>query len=196
LSVRNFEAKYATLKSSVFIACFIVWILGNITAINAQDIAVIGDDSAPVDTNLLVRSQVLIDSTGGPFAGAVVHLLEGTQRISTDTTDSIGYFTHHIPFDGLYKMVFIAPGFLRKSLEFDTRDMPDEDRKFGYDAGRFKVKMTQTKPGMPIGLLEEPIARFKYDSRYRIFAVDHKYRKERKEKFKNANQKDNDRIKF
>jgi hypothetical protein len=195
LSRPTFEANYCKLLRGLYLLVFLTAFGGLHDSVWAQDVAIVGDDSKAAETNLLVYNQILSDS-GRPMSDVIIRLLEGTVTVKLDTSDSAGYFSHTIPFEGLYKLTFEFPGFVRKSIEFDTRNMPEEDKQFGYDAGKFKVRMMRPTAELPLGLYQEPMARFIYDSRYRIFVLDKAYRKERKEKFKQLKEKEHAPIKF
>ena len=89
-------------------------------------------------------------------------------------------------FDTLVTLKFYKEGYVAKLIEVDTRNMLQEDRARGYDAGLFKLSMIELNNEIPIGLYKKPIAKFVYDPIAVNFVMDRKYKKEVKSTFKKA----------
>jgi hypothetical protein len=159
-----------------------------------QGVLKIGDDlEVAGDTNLLIDAQVLED--GKPMANINVLVIYKGLVIREAETEKNGFFQFKIGFDTLVTLNFSQDGYLTKLIEIDTRNMPEEDRFRGYDAGLFKLSMIKSNDEIPIALYKKPIAKFIYDPAAVNFIMDRKYKKEVKNNFKKADVKP-DIIKF
>lgn len=146
-----------------------------------------------VDTNLLIDAQVLLD--GKPKKDVIIDVVYKGETIKSTKTKSDGFFELVIGFDTLVSLKFQEEGYVTKIIEVDTRNMPEEDRVRGYDAGLFKLSMIKQDETTPIGLYKKPIARFVYDPVSFNFVLDRQYKKEVKKSFKEINAQP-DVIKF
>ena len=71
-----------------------------------QDYATVGaeDDTAEIETNLLVEAQVLFNSK--PFEGVIIQVINETEKVvKTDTTEPNGFFRIKLDFDSVLKPV-------------------------------------------------------------------------------------------
>lgn len=152
---------------------------------HGQGVLKIGNDAeVAADTNLLIDAQVL--GSGKPMANITVLVVHKGDVIREAKTRKDGFFQLKVGFDTLVTLKFSQDGYLTKLIEIDTRNMPDEDRTRGYDAGLFKLSMIKLSSEIPIGLYKKPIAKFVYDPVAVNFVMDRKYKKEVKNNFKKA----------
>ncbi len=159
-----------------------------------QGVLKIGDNlEVAGDTNLLIDAQVL--ENGKPMANIIVLVIHKGVVIREAETEKNGFFQLKIGFDTLVTLKFSKVGYLNKLIEIDTRNMPEEDRFRGYDAGLFKLSMIKLNDEIPMGLYKKPIAKFVYDPVAVNFVMDRKYKKEVKSKFKKVDAQP-DVIKF
>ena len=150
-----------------------------------QGVLKIGVESeVAVDTNLLIDAQVL--ENGKPIANVFVHVIHKGVVIREAETEKNGFFQLKIGFDTLVTLEFSKVDYLTKLIEIDTRNMPEEDRFRGYDAGLFKLNMIKFNYEIPIALYKNPVARFVFDPASVNFAMDRKYKKEVKNNCKKA----------
>ena len=154
-----------------------------------QDYATVGaeDDTAEIETNLLVEAQVLFNSK--PFEGVIIQVINETEKVvKTDTTRPNGFFRIKLDFDSVYVIYFKKKGFVTKKVEVDTRNMVEAEKEFGYDLGLFKLSMLKKETSMDYSIYLKPVARFRYSETAQIFVVDREYRKEVKKRFKEKDQ--------
>lgn len=144
--------------------------------------------------NVLVNAQVI--KGGSPFQNVDVVLKVNGKTVRQRKTGSDGFFELILEFDSVYVIAFEKEGYIPKSVEVDTRNLPEEDRFIGYDVGMFKMSMSKIQPGVLVGPYKKPMARFVYDPRTQNFVVDRDYKKERKEDFEKLKQKEIVPIKF
>lgn len=160
----------------------------------SQGVMKIGDGAdVSADTNLLINAQVLENAK--PKSGIKVIVEHNSVPIKESITGKDGFFELVIGFDTLVQLKFADDEYITKIIEIDTRNMPDEDRGRGYDAGLFKLSMVKKTPETPLDLYKKPIARFVYDPIALNFVIDRQYKRKVKESFKKADEKP-DVIKF
>jgi hypothetical protein len=152
-----------------------------------QDVAAFGEleDSSSIENNLLVEAQVLLNSK--PMLGVTVLVYNGDNQITTTTTADNGFFSLKLNFDSVYVLHLVHKGYVTKKVEIDTRELPEEDKQFGYDLGLFKVEMLEIQSGESYSLYDEPIARFRYSDVAQLFVVDKKFKKQVKQRFEKEN---------
>lgn len=177
----------------IFIAFITFSIFSLCTAVGQGVMKIGNSDEVATDTNLLIDAQVL--ENGKPMFNTIIKVKHNGLVIREAQTKKDGFFQLKIGFDSIVILDFSQEGYLTKLIEIDTRNMPEEDRIRGYDAGLFKLNMIKLTPEIPIGLYKDPIARFVYDPVAVNFVMDRKYKKEVKENFKKADIKP-DIIKF
>lgn len=151
------------------------------------------EDSVEMETNLLIEAQVL--NGGSSFEGVTVEVRNGNTLMKSDLTKSNGFFSIKLNFDSLYTLSFVKDGYVTKHVEVDTRNIPDEDKEFGYDLGMFKIGMLKKEVGKDYENYSKAIARFRYNDVAQIFVVDKSYKKEVKQRFEESDEK-LDIIKF
>lgn len=149
------------------------------------------DDSSSL--NLLVQAQVLNQEK--PFENVTVRVVNSNKVTQEVSTKENGFFSLTLNFDSVYTLSFVRANYVIKTVEVDTRNMPDEDKELGYDLGMFKMTMMKLSECKNPGLYKKPIARFKYNDVSRQFVVDRSFKKEVKKRFEESDQKQ-DIIKF
>ncbi len=153
-----------------------------------QGVLEFGDEpETAADTNLLIEAQVL--ETGKPKSNVNIRILHNGVIINSAKTKSDGFFKLQIGFDTLVTLQFSESGYVTKLIEVDTRNMPQEDRVRGYDAGLFKLSMIRPDSDLPLGLYKNPIAKIVYDPISMNFVMDRAYKKKVKKSFKEADSK-------
>jgi tetratricopeptide (TPR) repeat protein len=134
-------------------------------------------DSSQVVKNLLVNPELL--EGDAPLWNAQVMILDDGNPVDSAYTDSAGKASFELPFGGNYTMLFMKPDYVTKKLIIDTRDMPEEDKQYGYDLGRFQMRLFRKAEGMDLEAYEKPVAKYVYSPTERLFIVERKYTKKR-----------------
>lgn len=170
--------------AKIFLVVSIIALCSSFAALG-QGVLKLGDDTEfAADTNLLIDAQVLLG--GKPVKNVTVFVVHKGSVIKEAKTQNDGFFQLKVGFDTLVTLKFYKEGYVAKLIEVDTRNMPQEDRARGYDAGLFKLSMIELNNEIPIGLYKKPIAKFVYDPIAVNFVMDRKYKKEVKSTFKKA----------
>lgn len=178
------------MKNSIFCRVLILISFSCLVSFNliAQEVMSYGEqDSMPKENNLLVEAQVLKGSK--PFEGVIIQVFKGNEVSQEVRTNDQGYFKLVLNFDSLYKIAFSSKNYVTKFVEVDTREMPEEDRNFGYDMGLFKIGMVEINNSVDQSVYKKPLARFRYNEVAQIFVVDKVYKKEVKKRFEEKDQK-------
>ena len=134
-------------------------------------------DSTQIVKNLLVSPELL--EGDAPLRNAQVKVFESGNPIDSMLTDSLGKTSMELPFGGNYLLEFSRPDYVTKKLEIDTRDMPAEDKEYGYDLGRFQMRLFRKVEGMNLEAYEKPVARYVYSPTTRLFIVEKKFTRKR-----------------
>ncbi|MGB0391895.1 MAG: hypothetical protein ACPGD5_10005 [Salibacteraceae bacterium] len=181
------------LKNSFYIFLFTFLSLFSSQIGLGQGVFSFGDtDSIETANNLLIEAQVL--DGGKPFEGVNVGVKANDEVLLLSATNEKGFFKIELNFDTLFVLEFRKPGYITKKIEIDTRNLPEEDKKYGYDLGLFKLSMLKRDEGDP-SLYLDAIARFHYSDVAQIFVVDKVFKKEIKKRFEEKDVKP-DVIKF
>lgn len=110
--------------------------------------------------------------------------------IETIQTASNGRFEFDLNLDTIYEVRFIKDGFVTKKIGFDTRSVPEEDRKFGdYSISKFRVKMVPKYDDIDYAVMQNQAGRYVYSELDGSFVPDERYAKRMKHTFSTIEKK-------
>jgi len=101
-------------------------------------------------------------------------IYENGNKIFERKTSLNGKYDFVLDFDKYYKIVYNYPNYVSKFLTIDVRDVPDIDRKGGFE---MNIDMTLFKEveGLDVSLLEDPIGKAQFDPKRGEMAWDMAY---------------------
>lgn len=140
-----------------------------------------GYDSNAIEKNLIIKDAFVTEGEQ-LLSGVLVKILLNSAVLDSMQTNKHGGFETKLRFDYRYILEFSKTGFVTKRVEVDLQNIPAEDKKGGYDLGRFQMGMLRYTEGMSIEEYETPVARYFYDQTNRMVVLDRAYLKQRKQK--------------
>ncbi len=140
-----------------------------------------GYDSNAISKDLIIKDAFV---TEGEKLLENVKVSIKVNNVTVDSmyTDKEGGFSTALKFDYKYKVQFSKIGYVTKFVEVDLTQIPAGDKTEGYDLGRFQMGMIRYVQGMDVEEYKTPVARYYFDERTGLIALDRVYlKKKRKE---------------
>lgn len=152
-----------------------------------------GYDSNAIDKNLVINDAFVTEGEE-LLKGVLVELMIGHNTIDSAITDKTGGFGFVLKFDYKYRLRFSKEKYVTKLVEIDLQNMPPEAKKEGYDLGRFQLGMIRKLEGVDQSEYEVPVARYYYDERSTLIALDRVFLKKRRESIERQKEANNEII--
>jgi tetratricopeptide (TPR) repeat protein len=163
-------------KKNIFL---IILLLSN-TLTFAQKLDSLFKSKKEIQIDLLVHGKV--KEAGMPLVDVKVVLLSGGFINDTVLTNSLGEFSTRLQLGFRHKLFFIKEGYVTKSLEVNTLDIPEEDKDQGFEIGGFEVSLFKKIGGVDYSIFDEPVGKIYYNQKSRYFNYDKRHIKETQKK--------------
>ncbi|MDG1222265.1 MAG: hypothetical protein P8P19_05860 [Polaribacter sp.] len=108
--------------------------------------------------------------------GATITIKKNGSVWKTITADAKGYFDVPLLPGAVYIVEVSKPMHVTKRIEIDTRNVPAEDAKFGFDV-KFDVSLFEKMEGLDVSILKQPIGKFKFNEDFGAITSDAAYAK-------------------
>ncbi len=118
-----------------------------------------------------------VDADGKKLAGVNVKVYSGLSVFGETNTSKDGKFTFYLPLDADYYVFFEKNKMVTKQAWIDTKDVPEKDRKWGFEHGPFKMKMLPEYPDVNYSILDQPVLKISYNTNENWFDIDKQYTK-------------------
>jgi hypothetical protein len=144
------------------------------SANDIEDSVVIGTERHPslsVGDDLLVYGLVKHRKTLENISGVRIDVYQGGELHDSYTTSSNGRYEFTQPLDYLYEIHFSREGYVSKYVEFDTRDIPDEDKRGGFKCN-MDMTLFEWEEGGNYQALEKPIGKAEFNPKENSIAFD------------------------
>ena len=151
-------------------------LLSVMTSLNAQEI-----EDAPEKKEKVGKAVLFISGTmyfdGLRLEGVALTLEEEGQQVSNVFSDGNGKFKVEMKLDKIYSLIFTMDGYVDKSVDIDTRNVPTDNRKFNFTYAGWRVDMFPDDLDVDYSVLEKPVALVVYNPAGDEFTTDKKYEK-------------------
>lgn len=139
------------------------------------------------------------DYNGIKLEAVAVEVYMGNKLLTELSTSTSGKFEFDLEMDTLYEVKFIKEGFVTKKIGFDTRSVPEEDKKFGdYSISKLRIRMVTQYDDIDYSVMRNQAGRYVYSNIDGSFIPDERYAKRMKHTFstieKKLEQKKKDQI--
>jgi hypothetical protein len=122
-----------------------------------------------------LQLSVKIKGKNKPLAAAWVDIEHEGSFVTTSYPNEKGMFTYLFEYDGIYKAVFNAHGFFPKTLEIDTRFVPDFDKVNLHDWEVGEIALIKSYDKANPLQLDQPVGRIHYDTSDFDFTIDYSF---------------------
>lgn len=118
---------------------------------------------------------------------------ENGSKIFDRKTNLNGKYDFVLDFDKFYKIVYNYPNYVSKFLTIDVRDIPEVDRKGGFE---MNIDMTLFKEveGLDVSLLDDPIGKAQFDPKRGEMAWDMAYTNMMQKKIRDLMRKHDEKV--
>ena len=116
-----------------------------------------------------------LDEDGKKTEDVIVKLFEYEEKVDQLVTTAGGRFDFNLDLDKDYYIRFIKDGYVDKIVWVDTKEVPEDDRRWSFENGPFKVRMVPEWPGVDFNAFTRPIAKIAYNPLEQLFVNDRQY---------------------
>jgi len=110
------------------------------------------------------------------MAGATITVKRNGVIWKTLTADAKGYFDVPLLPGAIYMIEISKPMHVTKRIEVDTKNVPAEDAKYGFDV-KFDISLFEKMEGLDVSILKRPIGKFRFDEDFGAITSDAVYAK-------------------
>ena len=120
------------------------------------------------------------------FEGVTITVKRNGTSWKTLTSPDNGRFDISLEPNAIYMVEFSKPGYVTKRMEFSTKNVPEEDAKYGFE---FPMEMTlfEKREGLDVSILDKPIAKVAFDPNTGYMDYDPEYTKSIKKEIERMN---------
>jgi len=112
---------------------------------------------------------------GGDLEYARVLVEENGIRVVTAETNQKGKFKFDLSYEHLYTIRFEKKGYVAKIIEIDTREVPEDHKRWGHEFGGWEVSLFRDIEQIDLSALDKPVARMFYEEDEGNFGWDYAY---------------------
>lgn len=109
-----------------------------------------------------IYGSVKFEDTNKKIVGATVTVLNKGSNFDQLTTTGSGKYEFFLPLGELYQVKFEYSGYMHKVLQYDLRNIPEEDWKGGF-ISQTEVNLMPEMEGFDRSILDTPLGKFSYD---------------------------------
>jgi tetratricopeptide (TPR) repeat protein len=102
------------------------------------------------------------EETKKRFEGVTITIKKNGTVWKTLTSESSGKFNAGLEPDGIYLIEFSKPGHVTKRIEFSTKNVPEDDAKYGFEFP-MEMNLFEKMDGLDVSILNKPIAKVAFD---------------------------------
>ncbi|MFT5876825.1 MAG: hypothetical protein ACI8SA_000678, partial [Dokdonia sp.] len=164
--------KNQSIFQNIFIILFLV---GNTVSLLGQDQDSIstGSTATKGSSNLIISGTLFED--GQRLQDVIVTITGGTSKVKEVFSDAGGKFKLEFELDEISMVHFNKAGFVEKTVEVDTRNVPEIERKYDLPYKGWKVDMFPSDLEVDYSSLSKPVAKVVYNPADEGFSTDKKY---------------------
>jgi Trp operon repressor len=118
---------------------------------------------------------VKVEKNDKKMEGASVTLLKGGSTVQSLTTTTSGKAEFKLAPNGDYTITVTRAGHITKKISISTFGVPEERGKAGFGPYEFTVGIFEMMPNADYSILNQPIAKVKYDGKEEEFSLDEAY---------------------
>ncbi|HIA12115.1 MAG TPA: carboxypeptidase regulatory-like domain-containing protein [Flavobacteriales bacterium] len=118
-----------------------------------------------------------VTKNGVALGGALVSLKINSKEEAKIKTTGNGKFIFLLQPDNTYIIEISKPGLVSKSIEFSTKNVPDDKVGKGFPPFPILIELFEEIEGLDIAFLEEPIGKIRYYDKADNFDYDESYTK-------------------
>lgn len=137
--------------------------------------------STAQDQNNLALDAIVRDMDGGKLAGVKVKIIQDGALVNQMTTGKNGRFDVLLDFDHQFLIEMSKSGYVSKSIQVNTRNVPEDEQAWGYEYGGLAIDLFKQIPSVDYSVLDGPVAKFYYDPNLQNFDYDKLYTKQIKQ---------------
>jgi len=127
-----------------------------------------------------------VEEDGKPLLGAKVYVYADDTQIRSVYSDEKGRFEVDLNYDAYYRFEFYKRNYVKKKIEIDATEVPEDDKRFGHEWGGWQVELLRKVPGLDTSIYEFPVAKAVYEEDEANFGFDYSYMHQKEEEFKEA----------
>ena len=132
--------------------------------------------SAQAQWNADVAGIVKDEANKKRLEGAVITIKRNGTVWKTITVGKDGKIDAQLPPEAIYLIEIAKPGYVTKRIGVNTKNIPPEDAKYGFDVP-FDVSIFKKVEGLDVSVLNQPIAKFEFNSESGYLEIDGAYTK-------------------
>lgn len=117
--------------------------------------------SAQETSDLYVYGNVKDYFSRKKLSGVRVTVTQDGQNYESQSTSSNGKFEFFLPLDHVYVISYSKPGFVTKKIEFNSKNIPEEDRLGGFSMNP-DMSLFEEMDEVDFSILDKPIGKAKY----------------------------------
>ncbi|MCO6499739.1 MAG: hypothetical protein J5I47_05105 [Vicingus serpentipes] len=120
------------------------------------------------------------------FEGVTITIKRNGTTWKTLTSPANGSFDISLEPNAIYMIEFSKSGYVTKKMEFSTKNVPEEDAKYGFE---FPMEMSlfEKREGLDVSILNKPIAKVAFDPNTGYMDYDPEYTKSIKKELERMN---------